>query len=72
MAKKKAKNIVDDLVREIEATKGVTVSDYQKNIYDFVAFGKGNAVINAKAGSGKTTTLIHSLSLIPNKSVQNK
>lgn len=67
MAKKKAKNIVDDLVREIETTKGVTVSDYQKNIYDFVAFGKGNAVINAKAGSGKTTTLIHSLSLIPNK-----
>ena len=67
MAKKKNKNIVEDLIKKIENNNSVTVSDYQKNIYDFIAFGKGNAVINAKAGSGKTTTLINALSLIPDK-----
>lgn len=42
-------------------------SEYQKNIFDFITDGVGNAVINAKAGSGKTTTLIESMKLIPNK-----
>lgn len=34
-----------------------TPSIYQSNIYDFVRTGKGNAVVNAVAGSGKTSTL---------------
>ena len=45
-------------------------SDYQKKIFDFVENGKGNAVINAKAGSAKTTTAVKCLDFIPeNKTV---
>ena len=42
-------------------------SEYQKKIFDFVTKGTGNAVINAKAGSGKTTTLVEAMKLIPEK-----
>ena len=42
-------------------------SEYQTKIFDFVVKGTGNAVINAKAGSGKTTTLVESMKLIPQK-----
>lgn len=36
-----------------------TPSEYQMKIYDFVEHGIGNAVISAKAGSAKTTTLVN-------------
>ena len=42
-------------------------SKYQQEIFDFITKGVGNAVINAKAGSGKTTTLVEAMKLIPNK-----
>jgi DNA helicase-2/ATP-dependent DNA helicase PcrA len=42
-------------------------SVYQKKIFDFITNGVGNAVINAKAGSGKTTTLVEAMKLIPSK-----
>lgn len=43
---------------------------YQEAIYDFILHGEGNAVINAVAGSGKSTTLVNALNIIdPNKSV---
>lgn len=61
------KDIVNELINKLESEGNVKVSSFQKDIYDFVAHGKGNAVIDAKAGSGKTTTLINSLSLIPDK-----
>lgn len=44
-----------------------TPSKYQQKIFDFVTKGTGNAVINAKAGSGKTTTLVEAMKLIPSK-----
>ena len=44
-----------------------TPSEYQQKIFDFVTKGTGNAVINAKAGSGKTTTLVEAMKLIPSK-----
>lgn len=45
-------------------------SVYQKAIYDFISDGSGNAVVSAVAGSGKTTTLINAIQLIPsNKNV---
>lgn len=44
-----------------------TPSIYQKKIFDFIQKGVGNAVINAKAGSGKTTTLVEAMKLIPSK-----
>ncbi len=45
-------------------------SEYQRAIFDFVKNGSGNAVINAKAGSAKTTTAVKCLDFIPkNKKV---
>lgn len=40
-------------------------SEYQQSIFDFVEHGVGNAVISAAAGSGKTSTCVASLKLIP-------
>ena len=42
-------------------------SEYQERIFDFIKNGSGNAVINAKAGSGKTSTIVESIHLIPQK-----
>lgn len=43
-------------------------SQYQKAIFDYIQHEKGNLVVEAAAGSGKTYTLVKALSLIP----QNK
>ena len=37
---------------------GFTPSPYQEKILDFIVHGNGNAVISAKAGSGKTSTCV--------------
>lgn len=37
---------------------GFEPSKYQSAIFDFVKRGRGNGFVNAKAGSGKTTTLV--------------
>jgi hypothetical protein len=42
-------------------------SKYQKAIYSFIENGKGNAVVEAVAGSGKTTTIVEATSRIPPK-----
>lgn len=39
-------------------------SIYQQDIFEFIQYGYGNAVISATAGSGKTTTLIKALDKI--------
>lgn len=46
---------------------GYEPSEYQKKIFDFVLHGTGNAVVKARAGSGKTRTLITSMRLVPYK-----
>ena len=46
---------------------GYEPSEYQKKIFDFVLHGTGNAVVKARAGSGKTHTLITSMRLVPEK-----
>jgi DNA helicase-2/ATP-dependent DNA helicase PcrA len=38
---------------------------YQEKIFDFIENGIGNAVVSAVAGSGKTTTILKSLEIIP-------
>lgn len=43
---------------------GFTPSPYQEKIFDFILHGNGNAVISAKAGSGKTFTAVESMKLI--------
>jgi len=40
-------------------------SQYQQNIFDFVLTGHGSAIVQAVAGSGKTTTLIQVCGLLP-------
>ena len=40
-------------------------SKYQKTVYTYIQKGKGNAVIDAVAGSGKSTTIVNALKLIP-------
>lgn len=45
-------------------------SKYQQAIYDFIENGEGNLIIDALAGSGKTTTIINALDKIsPDESV---
>lgn len=43
----------------------MTPSIYQQDIYDFIEYDEGSAVIEAVAGSGKTTTIVNAVSLIP-------
>ena len=40
-------------------------SKYQKDIFEFIKNEKGNLLIEAVAGSGKTTTIVKSLELVP-------
>ena len=42
-----------------------TPSKYQKTVYTYIQMGNGNAVIDAVAGSGKSTTIVNALKLIP-------
>lgn len=46
---------------------GFTPSEYQQKIFDFVQHGVGNAVIRATAGSGKTTSIVAAMKLVPKK-----
>ncbi len=41
-----------------------SANKYQEEIFEFFAHGSGNAVINAKAGSGKTYTAVKALDFI--------
>ena len=49
------------IIEEVEFTP----SKYQKDIFDVIEHGVGNIVIEAAAGSGKTSTLIKAIKLIP-------
>lgn len=40
-------------------------SKYQKAVYAYIQKGKGNLIIDAVAGSGKSTTIVNALKLIP-------
>lgn len=44
---------------------GFKPSKYQQAIYNFIDSGKGNAIVEAVAGSGKTTTIVEATKLIP-------
>lgn len=44
-----------------------TPSGYQQAIYDWIKAGSGNAVVEAVAGSGKTTTILDALHLTSGK-----
>lgn len=44
---------------------GFTPSEYQQKFFDWVQHGTGNAVLNAYAGSAKTSTMVAAIKLIP-------
>jgi DNA helicase II / ATP-dependent DNA helicase PcrA len=52
----------DDLAPDTTAEDAIQWSHYQEAIFEFVKNGEGNAVVEATAGSGKTSTLIQALS----------
>lgn len=47
------------------ARKKFVPSKYQQAIFAFITDGEGNAVVEAVAGSGKTTTIVEALEIIP-------
>ena len=55
-----------DIERFKEAL-GFQPSEYQNKIFNFIIHQTGNAVIKARAGSGKTATLIAAMKLIPSR-----
>ena len=48
-----------------EPPKVFTPSRYQQAIFDFIASGSGDGLVNAVAGSGKTSTLEQAAKLLP-------
>ena len=74
-------NDFPSIIKAIEEMNGYPMSQEQLRICEFVHFKEGNAIINAVAGSGKTTTLLYLLWVLPpmsrilmlsfNKSVQS-
>lgn len=44
-------------------------SKYQQNVFSFVESGKGNAIVKAVAGSGKTTTVVEALKRVRGSSI---
>ena len=58
------RNIPKVVIERIPLLK-ITPSPFQNEIFDFVRDGTGNGVIEAVAGSGKTTTIVMALSFTP-------
>lgn len=54
-------------IERIKEALGFQPSEYQNKIFNFVIHQTGNAVIKARAGSGKTATLIAAMKLIPTR-----
>lgn len=49
-------------------SNGFTPSVYQQALFDFITSGRGDAMVNAVAGSGKTTSLVQAAKLIKSSS----
>ncbi len=57
----------DFIANEIEVSSSVDFkpNQYQKDIFEFVKSSNDNGIVNAVAGSGKTTTNVMALELLP-------
>lgn len=62
---KKKRGRKKKIVEPAQIMSGFIPSKYQQDIFDFIQHGNGNSVINAFAGSGKTSTIINAVKLIP-------
>jgi DNA helicase-2/ATP-dependent DNA helicase PcrA len=56
-----ASELLDEVLESPKDKKEFTPSKYQQAIFDFVQNGNGNAVVEAVAGSGKTSTIVKAL-----------
>lgn len=50
---------------KVGEAKEIHWSPFQTAIFDFIKGGQGNAVVEAVAGSGKTSTIVHGLGFTP-------
>lgn len=62
---KKKRGRKKKIVEPAQIMSGFIPSKYQQDIFDFIQHGNGNSVINALAGSGKTSTIVNAVKLIP-------
>lgn len=62
---KKKRGRKKEIVEPAQIMPEFVPSKYQQGIFDFIQHGNGNAVINALAGSGKTSTIVNAVKLIP-------
>nr|DAD66485.1 MAG TPA: helicase [Myoviridae sp. ctPuP5] len=62
---KKKRGRKKKVVEPAQIIPGFVPSKYQQDIFDFIQHGTGNSVINALAGSGKTSTIVNAVKLIP-------
>lgn len=62
---KKKRGRKKKIVEPAQIMSGFIPSKYQQDIFDFIQHGNGNSVINAIAGSGKTSTIVNAVKLIP-------
>lgn len=58
-------HIIKQLPQAIATTNKREWNDYQKAVFSFIANQTGHCVVEAVAGSGKTTTIVESLNIIP-------
>ena len=58
--------VPDEIQFDDKPKKKFIPSKYQQAIFDWIVNGKGHGVVEAVAGSGKTTTIVEALSLTPN------
>lgn len=61
-------NVPDDISEQKRDT-ATRWSVYQRAVFDFVEHGRGNAVVEAVAGSGKSTTIVEALKRVRGASV---
>jgi hypothetical protein len=64
------KNIAEELNRRLgnlSSTDYLPLSEYQQKVVEFVLYGSGNGIIQAVAGSGKTTTLMQTMKYLEQK-----
>lgn len=62
---KKKRGRKKKIVEPAQIMSGFIPSKYQQDIFDFIQHGNGNSVINALAGSGKTSTIVNAVKLTP-------
>lgn len=59
------KQMLEDAKVEVKPQREFKPSVYQQAVFQFVSDGNGHAVVEAVAGSGKTTTIVKALELTP-------